>query len=150
MGEYVWTIISIGGRIKRRDLPKLQALIENYQGEDDAGYDDDTFLPIGGETVEMRGTVNYGDIGEANEKVLTDLGLAWRIHFDACGGQWAGGVKQWTPEHGLIDTISTEDQPVATISEMQAALEAGATLADVIAGLARFETDIPPLVIEED
>jgi hypothetical protein len=149
MGEYVWTIITIGGRIKRRDLPKLQAIIEEYRGEQDSGYTDD-FMPTGGEPVLMAGKVNYGAMDTKDEQALTDLNLSWRIHYDACGGEWAGGIQQWTPEHGRADCLATEDEPVSTLQELRKSLAAGATLADVIAGLARFETDIPPLFIEED
>lgn len=149
MGEYVWTIITIGGRIKRRDLPKLQAIVEKYKGEQDSGYDDD-FIPTGGDPVLMAGKVNFGSIHDDHWQVLTDLGLSTRIHYDACGGEWAGGIEQWTPEYGKIETIATEDEPVVGLQALRRSMEEGATMADVIAGLARFETEIPPLVIEED
>lgn len=148
MSEYVWTVITVGGAVKRSDLAKLKSVVEACAAENDSGYGSD-YLPIGGEALHFEGEFNLGTLPEGCERVLQELGLFYRVWHGA-GRGWQEGIHQWSPDNGWQGCAAIDGEPCRTFTELEKARDAGAPVGDVVWELLPFKQDIPPITIVED
>jgi hypothetical protein len=147
MGEYVWTMVTIGGKASPEAIEGLKVLAESYfeEGDVQEALTDRTSLTL-------QGTRNYGNADET-EELCQNHGLPYVLSWAAQPGCFESGIHYWRPGMEAAGEVSATDNgnPSIDLSELMKAAEEGKTLADVIEGLAGADpAAIPPLELIEE
>jgi hypothetical protein len=142
MGEYLGTTVSFGGKLKRSDMERLEAvMLEGGDTLQDA-HDDQRSCTIAGESL-------YGE-AEPLCQFLVELGLSYRRTSDA-KYEWDGdGTFYNAATDEFIEFLCSQDgEPAIPLSALRQRHAAGATLLDIINELEAPMAQLPPLEIVE-
>ncbi|HPG04954.1 MAG TPA: hypothetical protein P5256_00425 [Beijerinckiaceae bacterium] len=147
MGEYVWTVLKIGGAATQPTLEKLQELLDEEFGGGDNETDVVMECVTARSLIQAGGQRNYGNVDEILA-FCQDHNLTVWASWDAAPGCFDAGIQYWKP--GMIDVAdasSNDDgEPCLTVDQLRTKLAEGATLEQVIDELALAESAaVPPI-----
>jgi len=145
MGEYVWTIYTIGGKLPKSRLPELHNLLSNFEDKD---------FPSKGEpgVIGAQGQMNYGQYDEL-EKFCRENGLTFHSSWAAQPGCFEAGGRYWKPGMPVVQEGFADDggEPAITLAQLEMAAKNGKTLESLIAELRLQSSDqVPPFEVCED
>lgn len=116
MGDRTNCVLAVKGELNHAHMGRFWAVLD---GIADAGWDADdplTYIANGGGHFFFP-EVNYGELPNEVEAILTELGLSWSWHWDA-GGGFTEGVRFWDAETGCDDEYRAADSEIVlTIRE---------------------------------
>lgn len=149
MGEYVWTTVEIGGKVKAGQIPAFEELLRYYTWHDQPDGVGD--IEIDGDALVLQGERNFGSI-EDIEPDLQELGLSYRVTWAAQPGCFGSGTLYWRPGMEKPQEWGADDDGNTTVSfrELEDYAAGGLSLEDVIAKLKPAVEAIPPFEIEEE
>lgn len=142
MGEYVWTVATVGGKIPHSVFERLDELGLEIGVPDE--------IPDGKSSLCYQGEFNYGNPEEFMQ-FCQDHGLPFHVSYAAAPGVFSSGLYFWQPGMETVEGREATDdgEPVLTFSEVHDALAEEQTLLMVYNELKRASGKaVPPLEIE--
>lgn len=148
MADWAWCSLALGGRVLRSNQAALEQLIAEQGWETD--LTEDGVRHLGGLT-------RYGWPDPEFTAKLRALGVSYRFHAESTAendcalNYWHPGIEvdpNLKPSDGepvISHPANKDEEPVASLPRLKAELEAGRTLADVIASMEHYANDPPPL-----
>lgn len=139
MGEYTWTIMTIGGKASTKVIEEdlVEAVGENFSSGDGQGelIFDMIADALGRKTnVTFQGERNFGCADEL-EAFCQEHGFSYHLSWSAVPGQFDAGLKYWSPgmEDAKEEGANDDGEPIITLSWLKGQEHAGRTIEEVIA-----------------
>lgn len=141
MGEYVWTISTIGGKLPRNRVEEFEAIVDFSNGDCD---------DIEGAIADRRSFTTQGKDGNPDdlEAFCREHGLAFNISYASKGSLFDSGLKYWFPDMKEPIEVGVDDHgdPIVSIDDLRLEAKKGRTLAEILTAYDRAEpSKIPPL-----
>jgi len=149
MGEYVWTVVKIGGAASQATLDELQKLLDEEFDGSDSDIDVIAKCIADRACVEASGLQNYGNV-DAILAFCRDKNLTIWTSCEGASGCFDPAIQYWKPGMAEIaDASATNDHdPSLTIDQLREKFAEGATLEQVIEELAPAEgSAVPPIAM---
>lgn len=143
MGEYVWTVFTIGGKATTETLDRLEEMTSHY--EDGSGSVREAVEQK--ETYSVSGECNFGG-DEVLEAFLIENQLTYHKAWGARSGVFDAGVEYWRPGMSAPIEVSADDdgEPVISLTKLKQEANKGLNLPDIIDQLEKAQAAaVPPL-----
>jgi len=151
MGEYVWTIAKVGGKISRAAADELNELGIDAIG-DDAGDGGVNGAFEAKSSVFFHGECNYGN-PEDFMTFCREHNLTYHVSYAAQPGCFGSGIYFWNPTMAEPKECDADDSgdPVVAYWFLEDALSKGLSLAGVVETLAAaHDKAVPPLELVDE
>jgi hypothetical protein len=145
MGEYVWTMYTIGGKLPVSKLPELRDLLSAFE-------DKENLEGASGGSLAAQGQINYGNYDEL-DGFCQENGLTFHASWAAQPGCFEAGGRYWKPGMSAVQKGFPDDggEPAITLGQLEIAAKDGKTLESLIAELCLQSSDqVPPFEVCED
>lgn len=126
MSEMVWTICTVGGKVKPSQLAPLKEFMEEIAETDDGTPED---AAADKAHLVFQGMVNYGNPEEFME-FCRDNDLPYHVSYAAAGGVFGSGIYYWQPGMDKPEECDANDdgEPCVRFWQIKKALAEESTL----------------------